>query len=229
MLTAGLEAWQWLITLLTDYFTHIVCAILSSGPMPKHIAFVMDGNRRYARRRQQRALDGHTAGFFSLHRLLDVCLTLDIRCVSVYAFSIENFKRSQDEVEGLMTLAKEKLIEMSQKGGVLDRHQIRVNVVGRRELLPLDVQEVARKVEQMTMHHKKAILNICMPYTSRDEMATAVETTLRDCRDEFLYPEDITESDIDKSLQSAQRHSPSLDILVRTSGTFRLSDYFLWQ
>lgn len=141
MLSAGLEAWKWLITLLTDFFTRIICAILSSGPMPKHIAFVMDGNRRYARSRKQRVLDGHTAGFFTLHRvrqfpgclrwaapslwnvmawlqLLDVCLTLDIRCVSVYAFSIENFKRSQDEVDGLMALAKDKLIEMSQKGYV---------------------------------------------------------------------------------------------------------------
>jgi len=229
MLSAGLEAWKWLLTLLTDFFTRIICTVLSSGPMPKHIGFVMDGNRRYARNRQQRVLDGHTAGFYTLHRLLDVCLALDIRCVSVYAFSIENFKRPQEEVDGLMALAKDKLIEMSQKGEVLDRHQIRVNVVGRRELLPPDVQETAVKVEQMTMHHEKAILNICMPYTSRDEMTSAVETTLRDCRDEFLYPEDITESDIDKSLQSVQRHSPPLDILVRTSGTFRLSDYFLWQ
>ncbi|KAG9003476.1 cis-prenyltransferase [Tulasnella sp. JGI-2019a] len=229
MLSTGVAAWQWLVTLITDYFTRIICTILSSGPIPKHIAFVMDGNRRYARRRQERVLEGHTAGFYTLHRLLDVCLALNIRCVSVYAFSIENFKRPKEEVDGLMALAKDKLIEMSQKGEVLDRHQIRVNVVGRRDLLPLDVQETAHKVEEMTKHHDKAILNICMPYTSRDEMASAVETTLRDCREEFICPEDITESDIDKSLQSVQRHSPPLDVLIRTSGTYRLSDYFLWQ
>jgi len=229
MLEAGLDAWRWLITFLTDFITRVLCAILSAGPMPQHIAFVMDGNRRHARGRGKRVQEGHTQGFYTLHRLLDVCLALDIRCVSVYAFSIENFKRSQEEVDGLMSLAREKLIEMSRKGEVLDRHQIRVNIVGRRELLPLDVQETARKVEAMTSHHERAILNICMPYTSRDEIARAVELTVRDCQDEFTSAEDIMECDIEKSLQSCRMHSPPLDVLVRTSGTFRLSDYFLWQ
>ncbi|KAG8898802.1 cis-prenyltransferase, partial [Tulasnella sp. 403] len=147
----------------------------------------------------------------------------------VYAFSIENFKRPSEEVEALMSLAKEKLIEMSEKGEILDRHGVRLNIIGRRELLPRDVQKVAAKVESMTQHNTNAILNICMPYTSRDEMTTAVQATVKDCRDDFVGVEDITEHSIDKRLQITARGSPPLDILVRTSGTYRLSDFLLWQ
>ncbi|KAG8963464.1 RNA helicase [Tulasnella sp. 408] len=142
---------DWVYSLLT----RIMLAILAAGPMPKHICFVMDGNRRYARSHSQRVQEGHTQGFYALHRILDVCLLLNIRCVSVYAFAIENFKRPEEEVTALMDLAKTKLIEMTQKGELLDRNGVRVNIIGRREMLPHDVQEVAKRVEDMTRHHTK--------------------------------------------------------------------------
>jgi len=225
----ALDAWQWLIAFFTGFLTRILCTVLSAGPIPRHIAFVMDGNRRYARSHHKQIHEGHTQGFHTLHRLLDVCLALNVRCVSVYAFSIENFKRPQEEVDGLMSLAKDKLLEMSQSGEILDRHKIRLNVIGCRELLPRDVQETANLVEDMTRHHDRAILNICMPYTSRDEMATAIRQIVHDSEKDTISAEDIHECDIERSLQTFQSNSPPLDILVRTSGTYRLSDYFLWQ
>ncbi|KAG9015926.1 RNA helicase [Tulasnella sp. 427] len=116
MATSG-SAFLWsIVNWIYDLITRIVLAILVAGPMPKHIGFVMDGNRRYARSHAKRVQEGHTQGFYALHRILDVCLQLNIRCVSVYAFAIENFKRPEEEVTALMDLAKNKLIEMTQKG-----------------------------------------------------------------------------------------------------------------
>ena len=110
--------------------------ILASGPIPRHVAFVMDGNRRYARQHNQEIREGHTAGFAALRRvrqvlqnlcgsklmgiqMLEVCMKLNIQCVSAYAFSIENFKRSQEEVDALMDLAETKLLELCQHGCVM--------------------------------------------------------------------------------------------------------------
>jgi len=225
---SSLNVWRDLVEWVINWFTKTILAILAAGPVPQHIGFVMDGNRRYARQRNQKVQEGHYQGFHALHRTLDTCLQLNIRAVSVYAFAIDNFKRPKEEVDALMELAKDKLIEMSQKGELLDRHGVRLNIVGRRTLLPPDVQEVAAKVEEMTKHHTNAILNICMPYSSRDELTTAVRDSVRDCR-EFGGPEDISEDEIDKRLEIASRGSPPLDVLVRTSGTYRLSDYMLWQ
>jgi len=229
VLATVLDAWRWLISLFSELLSRMVIAILAAGPMPKHIAFVMDGNRRYARSHRKRVHEGHTDGYSALHSILDVCLRLNIQCVSVYAFSIENFKRPKEEVDALMQLAKEKLIEMSEKSNVLDRHGVRLNIIGRRELLPKDVQEVALRVENMTRHHTNAILNICMPYTSRDEMATAVEVAAMSCKEGLFCAEDISECDIDKNLEFCSRGSPPVDVVVRTSGTYRLSDFMLWQ
>jgi len=229
VIAAGVDAWWSFVAWLSDFLSRILLAILAAGPMPKHIAFVMDGNRRYARSHQKRVQEGHSDGYTALHSILDVCLQLNIQCVTVYAFSIENFKRPKEEVDALMALAKDKLVEMSQKRNILDRHGVRLNVIGRRELLPLDVQEVAARVENMTKDNKNAILNICMPYTSRDEMASAVEEVGRCCKEDLLCAEDIMESDIDKHIETTARGSRPVDILVRTSGTYRLSDFMLWQ
>ncbi|KAG8920729.1 cis-prenyltransferase, partial [Tulasnella sp. 417] len=142
---------------------------------------------------------------------------LNIRCVSVYAFAIENFKRPEEEVTALMDLAKNKLIEMTQKGELLDRNGVRVNIIGRREMLPHDVQQVAKRVEDMTRHHTKAErLTINLPI--------ALNGGVMD-----LPSEDIDEDEIEKHLEMTARSSPPLDVLIRTSGTYRLSDYMLWQ
>jgi len=228
MLETVINALWSLIASLADVLPRILLSVLAAGPVPQHIGFVMDGNRRYARMHQKRVQEGHYDGFHALHSILDVCLRLRIRCVSVYAFSIENFKRPREEVDALMELAKEKLVEMSQKGDILDRNGVRLNIIGRRSLLPPDVQEVAARVENMTKHNKSAILNICMPYTSRDEMARAARDCIKDCK-EFSDAENITELDLDKHMEMSYRGSPPLDVLVRTSGTFRLSDFMLWQ
>jgi len=153
-----------------------------------------------------------------------------VRCVTVFAFAIPNFKRSAKEVDDLMQLAEEKLLELCRHGELLDTHGVRLNVLGKTELLPLSVRAAVRKAEDLTRHNDHAILNICMPYTSTDEITTAVQSAVQDALASGAesYGE-ITEKHIEAHLMTSKVGSPPLDILIRTSGVKRLSDYLLWQ
>jgi ditrans,polycis-polyprenyl diphosphate synthase len=116
-------------------------------------------------------------------------MRLNVRCVSVYAFSIENFKRAPDEVEALMVLIEEKLLALAQRGSLLARYGVRLNVLGRTELLPPAVRAAVREAEDMTRTHDRAVLNLCMPYTARDEIEQAVSKTVRITVSDNLDPE----------------------------------------
>jgi len=224
-----LRGWQWLQNTIASNAQNIMLNILAAGPIPKHIAFVMDGNRRYARMNHKEVQQGHGDGFIALRRVLEVCLKLNIRCVSAFAFSIENFKRPVEEVTALMKLAEEKLLELCQHGDLLDEYGVRLNVIGNVKLLPQSLQSVVRKAENMTRHNNRSIFNLCMPYTSGDEITTAVEACVRDFTENGCNERPITEKDIDDHLMTTRAGSPPLDILVRTSGVNRLSDFLLWQ
>ncbi|XP_077881804.1 dehydrodolichyl diphosphate synthase complex subunit DHDDS isoform X3 [Ictidomys tridecemlineatus] len=170
------------------------CAnIIKAGPMPKHIAFIMDGNRRYAKKCQVERQEGHSQGFNKLAETLRWCLNLGILEVTVYAFSIENFKRSKSEVDGLLDLARQKFTCLMEEQEKLQKHGVCIRVLGDLHLLPLDLQEL---------------------------IAQAVQATKN-------YNNDISESLLDKCLYT--NHSPHPDILIRTSGEVRLSDFLLWQ
>uniref|UniRef100_A3KGL0 Alkyl transferase n=1 Tax=Mus musculus TaxID=10090 RepID=A3KGL0_MOUSE len=170
------------------------CAnIIKAGPVPKHIAFIMDGNRRYAKKCQVERQEGHTQGFNKLAETLRWCLNLGILEVTVYAFSIENFKRSKSEVDGLLDLARQKFSCLMEEQEKLQKHGVCIRVLGDLHLLPLDLQE---------------------------KIAHAIQATKN-------YNNDVSESLLDKCLYS--NHSPHPDILIRTSGEVRLSDFLLWQ
>jgi len=173
--------------------------------------------------------EGHADGYVALRRVLEYCMRLGIRCVSVYSFSIENFKRSPQEVEALMKLAEEKLLELCEHGDLLEEYGVRLNVLGKKELLPERVLAAVEKAEQLTRHNDRAILNLCMPYTSRDEMTTAVQGAIQHALENGEEDSEITEKNIDAHLMTSVSGSPPLDILIRTSGVKRLSDYLLWQ
>uniref|UniRef100_A0A8C2VEJ7 Alkyl transferase n=1 Tax=Chinchilla lanigera TaxID=34839 RepID=A0A8C2VEJ7_CHILA len=170
------------------------CAnVLKAGPMPKHIAFIMDGNRRYAKKCQVERQEGHSQGFNKLAETLRWCLNLGILEVTVYAFSIENFKRSKNEVDGILDLAREKFTYLMKEQEKLQKYGVCIRVLGDLYLLPLDLQEL---------------------------IAQAVRATKN-------YNNDVSECLLDKCLYT--HHSPHPDILIRTSGEVRLSDFLLWQ
>ncbi|XP_036602668.1 dehydrodolichyl diphosphate synthase complex subunit DHDDS [Trichosurus vulpecula] len=204
------------------------CAnIIKAGPMPKHIAFIMDGNRRYAQKCQVERQEGHTQGFNKLAETLRWCLNLGIREVTVYAFSIENFKRSKNEVDGLMELARQKFSRLMEEQEKLEKHGVCIRVLGDLQLLPLDLQELIAKAVQATQNYNKCFLNVCFAYTSRHEISNAVKDMAWGVEQGLLDPSDVSESLLDKCLYT--NNSPNPDILIRTSGEVRLSDFLLWQ
>ncbi|KAF7323262.1 Alkyl transferase [Mycena chlorophos] len=229
------RALSWLRAKATQRVERLLLYVLASGPIPQHVAFVMDGNRRYARLNHKAIAQGHSDGFLTLRRLLETCLRLHIRCVSVYAFAMDNFRRPPEEIDHLMHLAHDKLMEMSRHSDILEQYGVRLNVLGKTALLPEYVQEAIRHVEGVTRKNDRcaltAILNIHMSYSAQDEIATAVESTIQMALEDAESASDIciTEKDIDAQLFTSLAASPPLEILVRTSGVKRLSDYMLWQ
>lgn len=147
-----------------DFILRHALYSLSMGPLPRHIAFIMDGNRRWSRAQGLRVQEGHEKGFETLKRVLDLCLSLQrIEVVTVYAFAIDNFKRDASEVDALMELARTRLLELYGHGYVLfcfaysrdfvTRHSLQIRVVGHRAYLPPSVQETARIIEEKTRDH----------------------------------------------------------------------------
>ncbi|KAJ6171015.1 hypothetical protein N7470_000082 [Penicillium chermesinum] len=158
----------------------LLIGALRQGPIPRHIAFVMDGNRRFARSHGIETVEGHNLGFEALARILEVCYKSGVQVVTIYAFSIENFKRSKFEVDALMDMAKVKLSQMAQHGDLLDRYGAKVRVLGRLDLLKPDVLAAVNKAVDLTSRNGDRVLNICFPYTSRDEITSAIRDTVED-------------------------------------------------
>jgi ditrans,polycis-polyprenyl diphosphate synthase len=153
---------------------------LKQGPIPNHIAFVMDGNRRWARSHKLETVEGHNMGFEALARILEVCYKSGVKYVTIYAFSIENFKRSRYEVDGLMDMAKTKLVQMSQHGELFERYGAAVRVLGDRSLVRDDVLEQVDRAVDLTRHNTNAVLNVCFPYTGREEITHSIRETVRE-------------------------------------------------
>jgi ditrans,polycis-polyprenyl diphosphate synthase len=140
----------------------------------------MDGNRRFARSNRIETVEGHNLGFEALARILEVCYKSGVTHVTIYAFSIENFKRSKYEVDALMEMAKIKLTQLSQHGELLDRYGASIRILGQRELVKPDVLDAIDRAVELTSRNGDAVLNVCFPYTSRDEITTAIRTTVED-------------------------------------------------
>ncbi|KNG85699.1 prenyltransferase [Aspergillus nomiae NRRL 13137] len=158
----------------------LLIGAIKQGPVPQHIAFVMDGNRRFARTHGIETVEGHNLGFEALARILEVCYRSGVKVVTIYAFSIENFKRSKFEVDALMEMARVKLSQMAQHGEILDRYGAKVRVLGRLDLLRPDVLKAVNRAMEMTSANGDRVLNICFPYTSRDEITSAIRDTVAD-------------------------------------------------
>ncbi|CAH8868143.1 unnamed protein product [Trichobilharzia szidati] len=200
---------------------------IKHGPVPKHIAFIMDGNRRFADRRMMRKSDGHLHGFSKLSETLQWCRDVGIEEVSIFTFSIDNFNRSPEEVSFLMNLAEEKLCELLDNKDELKADDICIRVIGNLTLLPLRIQHLAAQLMLETRNHTRSILNICMAYNSRHDITNALETVRLGVKEGKIIPSDITRELLSKCLYT--RLSKPLDLIIRTSGEIRLSDFLTWQ
>nr|XP_029722001.1 dehydrodolichyl diphosphate synthase complex subunit DHDDS-like [Aedes albopictus] len=204
-----------------------IIKVLKAGPVPQHVAFIMDGNRRFARKENIAKAEGHSKGFDKLSETLQWCQDIGIREVTVYAFSIENFKRTKEEVDTLMDLAREKFRKLLEERDKLHERGICIRIIGNMNLLPVDIQHCMAEAVLLTQNNKNAFLNVAFSYTSRDEIAHSIRVAAEGVQSGQLLAEDIDEEILTKCMYTRQCTDP--DLLVRTSGEMRLSDFLLWQ
>ncbi|EFA08584.1 dehydrodolichyl diphosphate synthase complex subunit DHDDS [Tribolium castaneum] len=218
---------SWIVSSSLTYFQRFCVNVIKCGPIPRHIAFIMDGNRRYATKTKVEKAEGHIKGFDKLAETLQWCLELGVKEVTVYAFSIENFKRSREEVDTLMKLATEKFRQLLDEKEKIMSEGVCIRIIGNLGLLSPELRKLVAEAELMTKDNNKAFLNVAFSYTSRDEIFNTVQSIVKGVQDEALDVEDIDEDLISGALYTSC--SPDPDLIVRTSGEVRFSDFLLWQ
>ena len=191
--------------------------------IPNHVAIILDGNRRWAKKRGMKPQEGHYKGFTNLENLADYVFSKGVKVLSVYAFSTENFSRAKEEVDYLMDLfavAFKKYFEKQNKKNV------KIVFSGRREPLPEKVLKMIDEVTEKTKDNTGPIFNICVNYGGRPEI---VDTTKKIC--EMVKNGEISIDDIDEDLftKNLYQDLPAMDLMIRTSGELRLSNFLLWQ
>uniref|UniRef100_G3MR62 Alkyl transferase n=1 Tax=Amblyomma maculatum TaxID=34609 RepID=G3MR62_AMBMU len=201
--------------------------VIKAGRVPSHIAVIMDGNRRFARKQNMQSVEGHVQGFDKLAEVLYWCSELGVSEVTVYAFSIENFKRCKEEVDGLLDLALKKLKNMLNEMDKIHEHGVCIRVLGNLSYLPVELQSVVAEVMYQTQANTRCFLNICLSYTSRDEICKAMQELATGVEKRILSPNDVDETALSRAMYSRKSRDP--DLLIRTSGEIRLSDFMLWQ
>ena len=199
---------------------------IRQGPTPHHIGLIVDGNRRFARFRGLASNEGHNAGSENLESFLDWCRDLNVKIVTLYGFSVENYKRTQDEVDYLMRLILRKLKDY-QVDPVIKEQRVKIKVLGRLEDLSDEMNEEIEKIESMTADHDNFQLNIAISYGGRAEIVDAVKKVAREVKDGKLNVDDLDETIFAKYLYTAGIPDP--DFIIRTSGEERLSGFLSWQ
>ncbi len=189
----------------------------------EHIAFIMDGNGRWAKARGLPRTEGHRAGAETVRRVLSYCRDAGIRYLTLYAFSVENWKRPKEEVETLMHLL---VAYLTSEEKTFHENQVRIRYMGRKSDLPTEVREALDRVETATAAYERQLI-LCLSYGGRTELAHAAQAIARQVARGELDPEAITEETIARNLYLPDVPDP--DLIVRTSGEMRLSNFLLWQ
>ncbi len=186
----------------------------------KHLGIILDGNRRWAREKNLPTLKGHQRGYDKIKKVGEWCLEHNIKILTVYAFSTENWKRSKKEVAYLMRLLKKALtdeVEYFKSKG------IKIKVIGRISDLSQSLQKAVKNIEKETRNGKKGLLNIAISYGGRVEIVEAIKKIIK----KGIAPDKIEEKTVEKNLYTADLPDP--DMIIRTSGEQRLSGFLLWQ
>jgi undecaprenyl diphosphate synthase len=195
-----------------------------SGPIPVHIAVIMDGNGRWAKKRGLPRIAGHNEGVESVRDTVEACGQLGVKHLTLYAFSTENWKRPKEEVSLLMRLLMRALRDETDK---LHRNNVKVHAIGEISALPSEVQEELSEAIEKTKHNTGLCLYLALSYSGRWDIIHAVKAMVADASKGKIYSDHITESLISQYLST--RNTPDPDLLIRTSGEFRISNFLLWQ
>jgi len=192
--------------------------------MPRHIAIIMDGNGRWAKKRGLPRTMGHKAGAEAFRRTANYCRTLGVEYLTVYAFSTENWKRSREEVSGIMKLLARYLEEALQD---MEKNHVRFKFFGDLTRLDPALQKLCRDAESRSAGYREVQVNFCLNYGGRDEIVKATQAFARDVAEGKRQPEELTEELLSSYLYSADVPDPEL--IIRPSGEMRTSNFLLWQ
>ena len=192
--------------------------------IPKHIAIIMDGNGRWAKSKGQERTFGHRNAISAVRNAIAACTKADVEYLTLYTFSTENWKRPEDEVTTLMTLLSESIVKESDE---LMSKEIRMHVIGEIDKLPELVQEQLMNIVEITKNNSKTNLVLALSYGSQREILNAVKKIAQDVKQEKINVEDIDEKVFENHLYT--KDFPPVDLLIRTRGEVRISNFLLWQ
>ena len=197
-------------------------ASLDRTRIPKHIAIIMDGNGRWAAERGKPRSYGHQAGVDAVRRITSEATRLGVKFLTLYTFSTENWNRPADEISALMGL-----VLTSLEDEIFMKNNVRFRVIGDRKRLPAEVEQKLRETEEHTKTNSAMTMVVALSYSARWEVAQAMRELLTEYKDKSLAPEEITEEIISRHLQTS--FMPDPELLIRTGGELRISNFLLWQ
>ena len=197
---------------------------LDKDNLPKHIAIIMDGNGRWAAKKGLNRILGHNIGVESVQEVVEEALSLNIPYLTLYAFSTDNWSRPEDEIGTLMNLLVKSLKSEFDK---LIKNNIRLNTIGDLSALPKAVQNEVKRVSEKTKNNKNLVLTIALSYGAREEIEYVVKKIASEVKNNTILIENVDQSIINKHLYT--RNLPDVDLLIRTSGEQRVSNFLLWQ
>ena len=192
--------------------------------MPRHIAIIMDGNGRWATKRDLPRFEGHRQGGKTVERIVQYCLDLGVECLTLYSFSLQNWKRPKEEIDFLMYLYAQYLVKIRP---MLMDNNVRLVHLGLASQLPESVKKALSETVAMTAENTGMVLALALNYGSRTEIVEAVKKIAQECKAGKLNPEDIDEECVSGHLDTAGLPDP--DLVIRTSSELRISNFLLWQ
>lgn len=196
----------------------------TNSKVPKHIGIILDGNRRFAKRLMMKPWKGHEWGAKKIEKLLEWCKELDIKELTLYAFSVENFNRTKEEFNYLMDLFR-KEFDKYKEHPKIHENKIRINVIGRTWMFPKDIQEKMHNIIEKTKNYNNYIINFAMAYGGRQEVVDAVKKIAEQVKNNKLDVEQINEETFSKNLY----FNDEPDLIIRTGGEKRTSNFLIWQ
>ncbi|MFO7677983.1 MAG: polyprenyl diphosphate synthase [Thermoplasmatota archaeon] len=199
---------------------------IKNNPIPNHVAIIMDGNRRFAENFQLIPEAGHIIGGDKIEDVLDWCFELNIKCLTVYAFSTENFNRDEKEVSTLMNLCRDEL-DKAVKDPRVHKNKVRIRVLGHIDSLPEETKRSAENAMACTQQYDDYFFNIALAYGGREEIIRAIQQIADDVKEGRLSVENISQKTVSSRLYT--NGLPDPDLILRTSGEERISNFLLWQ
>ena len=192
--------------------------------LPKHIAIIMDGNGRWAKLRNQPRVFGHREGAKSVRKVVEAATRLGINNLTLYAFSTENWNRPKHEIKTLMKLL---VSALKRELGLMKKNNIRLNAIGHTDMMPENVQHELQEVLDETKTNTGLVLTLALSYGARQEIQRAIQEISHKVKNNIISVENVDEDIINKHLYT--QNLPDVDLLIRTSGEVRISNFLLWQ